>query len=338
MSLAIRHLVLTASFAGVERHVCGLANEQVDRGHAVEVWGGEPTEMRHHLDPRIVQRPGKSLTRTILLGLARPAPDVVHAHMTRAELGAVAVGMIKKTPVVATRHFAAQRGRSRVGGIVRGPVAVRVARQISISHYVASHVDGPSTVIYPGVGQPIAGINGPRRPRVLVVQRLQPEKSTDVALRAFARGAPHGWGLDVVGSGPEEVSLRRLADDLGISHRTRFLGFRTDVPELMARASVLIAPCTIEGLGLSVLEAMAHGLPVVAADSGAHPETVGLADEAQLFEPGDDEQAGRALSRLCADRGLRDRYGAQLRQIQQSLFTPERQARLTDRVYEEVLG
>lgn len=337
MTLRIRHLVLTSSFAGVERHVCGLANEQCRRGHEVEVWGGDPTAMRAHLDARVAHRPMKSLVASGLVGFAAPSPDLVHAHMTRAEAGAVTVGLVKGTPVVTTRHFAAVRGSSRGGRVLRGYIGGRLARQISISRYVAAHVDGPSTVIYPGVAS-ASEMGRARRPQVLVVQRLQPEKSTHVALRAFAGGAPREWDLGIVGSGSEEASLHRLADDLGISDRTSFLGFRHDVAELMATASVLIAPCAVEGLGLSVLEAMAHGLPVVAAGSGAHPETVGLADDTHLFPPGDDVQAAAMLRQLCADDDLRARYGTQLREIQQRLFTPDEQARLTDQVYEEVLG
>lgn len=334
--MRIRHLVMTRSFAGVERHVCVLASEQARQGHDVEVWGGLASEMRRGLDERVVHRPAHRVMPVALRGLARSAPDVVHTHMTLAETTALAFGALLHVPVVTTRHFAAVRGASRGGRAVRGVVGRRVDAQIAVSRYVAEHIDGDSTVVYPGV-EPAATV-ARRRPVVLVVQRLQPEKRTDVALRAFAAGAPADWTLEIVGRGAELDELRALAVDLGIAERTHFLGFRDDVPDLMASASVLLAPCEVEGLGLSVLEAMAQGLPVLASRAGAHPETVGLAQEEQLFSPGDVDDAAARLDVLCSDDDLRDRYGEQLARVQREVFTPSAQARATEVVYGQVLA
>jgi glycosyltransferase involved in cell wall biosynthesis len=62
--------------------------------------------------------------------------------------------------------------------------------------------------------------------------------------------------------------MARQASGLGISESVHFAGFRDDVPALMGRASMLLATCPVEGLGLTVLEAMAVGLPVVTTDVG----------------------------------------------------------------------
>lgn len=336
--MKVRHLVLTESFAGVERHVCVLANEQARRGEDIEVWGGTPDQMRHHLDRRVVHRPAVALVPTALRSLRSGRPDIVHAHMTKAELAAVAPVAFLKLPLVVTRHFARRRGTGSRGVLARSVIAGRVDAQIAISRYVAAAVDGPTKVVYPGVESDTGRPTTPRRPVVLVVQRLQPEKNTDVALRAFAAGAPGGWALEIVGRGPEEGMLRTLAADLGIEDRVSFLGFRDDVPALMRSSSVLLAPCEVEGLGLSVLEAMSHGLPVVASAAGAHPETVGLAADAQLFTPGDAEQAGEMLGRLAASADLRESYGRQLARVQRTTFTPQAQAEATEAVYRQVLA
>lgn len=334
--MRIRHLVLTRSFAGVERHVCVLASEQARQGHHVEVWGGLPSSMKAALDQRVVHRPARRVLPTAVQARATSSPDVVHAHMTSAETAALASRALRHVPVVTTRHFAAVRGATRGGRAVRGVVGRGVDAQIAISRYVAEHIDGDATVVYPGV-EPAGRIPGPRRRVVLVVQRLQPEKRTEVAVRAFAAGAPKDWTLEVVGRGPERGALETLARDLGIVERTAFLGFRQDVPDLMTSASVLLAPCEVEGLGLSVLEAMSHGLPVLASRAGAHPETVGLAQDAQLFWPGDVDDAAARLAALCGDDGLRSRYGGQLAQEQREHFTPSTQAIETETVYLRVL-
>lgn len=334
--MKVRHLVLTSEFAGVERHVCVLANAQAALGHDVEVWGGRSESMRAVLDRRVTHRPAVMTLPVTGRALVADPPDVLHAHMTKAEAAAVPPSVLRSTPLVVTRHFAAVRGATRQGWLASTVIRRRVDAQIAISNYVAQAVDGSSTVVYAGV-EAVSTREVERRPAVLVVQRLQPEKNTDVALRAFAAGAPGGWSLEVVGQGSEMSDLQALAESLGIADRTIFLGFCDDVAQLMRSSSVLIAPCEIEGLGLSVLEAMSQGLPVVASDAGAHPETVGRARDARLFPPGDPIQAAAMLYALCEDVDLRERYGEQLRAVQRTTFTPETQAEATEAVYETVL-
>ena len=72
-----------------------------------------------------------------------------------------------------------------------------------------------------------------------------------------------------------------LALNSGIASAVHFLGFRTDVPGLMDECGILLAPCPIEGLGLTVLEAMQSGLPVVAAHAGGHVEMLDGLDPPQ---------------------------------------------------------
>ncbi|MGD8200625.1 glycosyltransferase family 4 protein [Ornithinimicrobium sp. W1679] len=334
-AVRIRHVVLSTAFAGVERHICLLANAQVQQGHDVEVWGGKPEAMGAALDEHVLARPApRTLVGAGRVVSAGPV-DILHSHMTAAEVACVTAGWSWSVPVVATRHFAARRGASVPGRLASGWIGRRLAAQIAVSRYVAAAVDGTSEVVYPGVEE-IRTAEAHDEHVVLVVQRLQPEKDTESALRAFAEGAPDGWRLKVVGDGPEKDRLYRLAQQLGIETRTAFLGFRNDVHELMRSAAVLIAPCPVEGLGLSVLEAMSHGLPVVASDAGAHPETVGRAVSAELFTPGDADQAGEQLRRLCADPQLRQRYGQDLRSVQRKFFTPEAQAQATEEIYRVV--
>lgn len=333
--MRIVHAIRSDGFSGVERHVATLATAQSRGGHDVSVIGGDVALMGAALAEVPVQSfPGRTVTEVMSQVRRQRGADIIHAHMTAGEL---AVSLASGSPIVVTRHFARLRGATTVGRLSGVMIRRRARAQIAISRYVAEHVDGDTTVVYPGV-EPVTPTGVKRRPVVLVVQRLQPEKSTDVALRAFAAGAPSGWTLQVVGRGPELPALTALAEKLDIADRTAFLGFRDDVPELMSGASVLLAPCPVEGLGLSVLEAMAHGLPVLASDAGAHPETVGLADGAQLFAPGDVEGAGALLATLCADDDLRVRYGEQLAQVQRETFTPSTQAEATEAVYWQVLG
>jgi glycosyltransferase involved in cell wall biosynthesis len=172
-----------------------------------------------------------------------------------------------------------------------------------------------------------------------MAQRLEPEKDADVAIAAFACSGLHrqGWTLEVAGDGALRGRLHRQVHALGLGHAVRFLGRRSDVQELMDTAAILLAPGPHESFGLSVLEAMASGLPTVAAAAGGHLETIGSLVDARLFPPGDAATAGLLLAGLADDPGARDVYARSLQDAQRTRFTIEAQARGTEVVYRSVL-
>jgi glycosyltransferase involved in cell wall biosynthesis len=139
---------------------------------------------------------------------------------------------------------------------------------------------------------------------VLFVGRLIEDKRVDLLLRAFdAVCEDHGIRLGIVGDGPERDRLRKLAADLGLRERVDFLGFVEDHDEVLAQmraATVFCSPSTREGFGITVVEAMAAGCAVVAAD---HPESaVGevVGDAGILVEP-TVEGVDRGLRRALVD-------------------------------------
>lgn len=333
--LRIVHAVRSDAFAGVERHIATLAVAQRARGHEVAVIGGASAAMPAALGA-IPFQPAATVRETARAIVAWRSCDVLHVHMTAAEIAALLAVRAWRVPVVSTRHFASPRG-SRLGGLAR-VVERRVAAEIAVSAFVAQQAGGRAVVVYPGVATAVAHAPDAAHRTVLVAQRLEPEKHTALALAAFAASglAERGWHLDVAGEGSCRASLTRLAGRLRIGRAVRFLGHRADVPALLARAELFLAPCPGEGMGLAVLEAMAAGLPVVAARAGGHLETVGAAPGAALFTPGDAADAARHLARLAADPA-RARYGAALQELQRARFTMAEQARATDAVYRSVL-
>lgn len=341
--MRVLHVIHSDAFAGVERHVAQLAGAQAARGDQVVVIGGDQARMSAESAPGVVHLPATSAWATLraVRAAARGRPDVVHAHMTVAEAASVVALVGTGIPVVATRHFGQVRGRNGLARVVTGLVARRIAAQIAISQFVARRVEGQSVVVHPGVPeQPDALPASDRDRRVLVVQRLEAEKATDDALRIFARSglADLEWRVEVAGSGSELERLEQLARDLGIAPHTSFLGHRTDVVELMRRSGVLVAPCPVEGLGLTVVEAMAAGLPIVAAAAGGHLETLGGVRGAVLYEPGTGlDEAARGLRGLAEDGHLRDESARELQRVQREHFTLSRQAELTESVYRGVL-
>jgi glycosyltransferase involved in cell wall biosynthesis len=339
--MRILHVVCTDAFAGVERHVALLAAAQHDAGHEVRVIGGNGQRMAAEMNrPGISSQSARTTWRGLQAINSAPPPDVINVHMTSAEVAAALAVRVRSTPIVSTRHFAAHRGSTALRRTVAMLAARSVAAQIAVSDYVAHHIDGRSVVVHSGV----RGADG-RRPAadrdrvVLVAQRLEREKRTDVALRAFARSglSELGWRLEIAGEGAERRSLERLSKQLGLADNVAFLGHRSDVDELMDTASILFASRPDEAYGLSVLEAMATGLPVVATGAGGHVETVGSVEGAALFDPGDAAAAGRLLAELAEDAARRDTYGKALQETQRTRFTLEAQVKATHAVYRSVM-
>lgn len=342
--MRITHLVCTPNFAGVERHVAVLAAAQHDLGHEVTVLGGDTEQMRRVIDrPDVRVVPVRSVGHALrlLAGDVAGSADVVATHMTASDLAAAASPRLRHTPIVSTRHFVGERGSTPHARAGVSALIHRVTTDIAVSRTIADAISGDTTVVHPGVPErPLSPGAAARDLSVLLVQRLEPEKATDVAIRAFAASglAGQGWRLRIAGDGSERPALEALVRDLGIDAATDFLGRHPDVPSLMARAGMLLAPCPVEGLGLSVLEAMASGLPVVASAAGGHLETVGPTPDAALFPVDDAPAAAAHLSALACDPDRRDRYGTALRERQRTEFTVVTQAEATDEVYRHALA
>jgi glycosyltransferase involved in cell wall biosynthesis len=145
------------------------------------------------------------------------------------------------------------------------------------------------------------------RPTVAVVSRLSSEKGVESALRMMLL-LPSSFVLLVCGDGPEKSRFFKLAHELELGERVRFLGMRDDVEQLIAASDVVVAPSHWEeAFGLAVVEAMAAGRPVVASRSGAMPEILG---DAGVVVPKKDPAAlAHAVARLVEDPARRERLG-----------------------------
>ncbi len=136
----------------------------------------------------------------------------------------------------------------------------------------------------------------------LLAGRLHPNKGIDVAIDAMTKlPDTHLW---IAGTGPLETALRRQAADADLAGRVHFLGWRDDLPALLAAADCLLCTSRHEPLGNVVLEGWAHRTPVVAAASQGPSELIEN-ERTGLLVPVDDPAAtAEALTRLAGDRAL----------------------------------
>ena len=167
----------------------------------------------------------------------------------------------------------------------------------------------------------------------LFMGQLEPRKraldAVAAAKAAAARGVP--FVLLLAGEGPQAREVE--AESGGV---VRFLGFRRDPERLLAAADLFVMPSEREGQSLAVLEAMGHGLAVVASDGSGNPEAVG---EAGLLVPvGDREALAEAFVRLAADPGERARLGTLARERVERRFSVQGFLSSMERVFAEAMA
>jgi glycosyltransferase involved in cell wall biosynthesis len=142
--------------------------------------------------------------------------------------------------------------------------------------------------------------------------------------------------LVIAGEGPLRTDLERQLDELRIGHAVHLLGFRDDIPRLLKTLDVFVMSSKEEGLGTSILDAMAAGVPVVATSGGGIPEVVEDGQTGLLVAVGDAEALGRAIVRMVEDRALRTHSIAHAAAKVQAEFTWTRMAERNLRIYEEL--
>lgn len=177
--------------------------------------------------------------------------------------------------------------------------------------------------------------------RLLFLGHLDDRKGVPELLQtlATARLRQRSWQLTMAGGG-EVARFARMVRDLGLTGRVELTGWLSHegTYELCRKADLFVLPSHAEGLAMSLLEAMAHGLAIVTTPVGAHGETVADGHEALLIPPGDRHTLAEALIRLIDDPRLRARLGAAARARYLAQFSSEHVATRLLIVYREVLA
>ena len=258
----------------------------------------EPTGLRLSLVPRLAR---------FFRGWGA---DVVHTHENRALFYAAPAAWLARVPrVVHTRHglsFGASRREQQAF-----PYLARLVDQmVCISEdCTADSVRAgvhPSRVrtIWNGIDLSRFAYTGPDATGPLViVARLNPVKDIGTLLRALViaiRDEP-GLRLELAGDGPSRAELEQLARELGLDAAVRFLGEVQDVPAVLRNARAFVLSSISEGISLTLLEAMARGLPIIATRVGGNPEVIVDGQTGWLVPAGDPDALAGAILRLWRD-------------------------------------
>lgn len=191
--------------------------------------------------------------------------------------------------------------------------------------------DGQSSAVREALDTP------PEATVLCCVGRLDEQKGVDVLLEAL-----HQMDLDqqtrvwLVGDGPQREALETRSRQLGLDANVRFLGFRSDVPDFIKASDIFVLPSRYEAMPMTILEAMAAGLPCVVTDVGDNAELVENGVTGRVIPPEAPGALADALKELTFDRTLRRAMGSAARQKAQRYDVRQMVARTLD-IYERVL-
>lgn len=371
--LRVLHVIGGGEFGGAERHILNLATafdpklvevsvcclfaepflrvarEAGIRTHAVP--------MRHKLDLGILTKLKDLIVSENI--------DIVHTHGVRANLvGRLAARLAGVETVVTTVHSLLVQDYPDWFSRVANMFIERASRGLT-THFIA--VSGglqkaliqqgisqqKITVVYNGLNpesfREEGGTAGSWREKAgfppgiqlaAVVGRLHPVKGHRQFLKSAAEVLKERKDVHflVVGTGPERDRLEEYTRKLGISEHVTFTGFISDVSELMPDLNLLIVPSLWEGFGLTALEAMAVGVPVVATSVGGLPEIVEHCTTGLLVPPADEAGLTRGIIWMLDHPQEAVEMAAAAKNMVEQKFTARAMAKKTEELYRRLMA
>ena len=281
-----------------------------------------------HVLPKLDKPRSPFFPKQQLISLATEAqPHIVHAQSQHAVAAAFHGAEALGVPCVLTIHMPlSKRGLKRAIASVNGIIAVSQAVREDLVNKVKIPKD--MIQVIPN-GLDVAQYNNaqPRRegsvPIIATAGPLEPQKAQKDFLAAakLILDARHNVQLLVIGDGPEESRLRQQATDLGIQKNVTFVTNLTDYRQAIGTCDIFVLPSLQEGLGLSVLQAMAFGKPVVSSNAGGLCVLVRDGENGLMVKKSDPQGIAEAVGRLIEDPGLAATLGSCARRFVEAEFS-----------------
>ncbi len=363
--MRIAHLIGTTEFAGTEQMVLTIVQGQRARGHQVYVGFREKGKLREYLEERGIDvlepkigplsAPAKFATACRDLGI-----DILHSHLSSGTYVAVGASILSGIPVVDHLHVYSRDISHRIAA-GRGAL-IAVSKSVN-EYYQKQHRIHPGKIHTILNGSPIRqdpdsrmsrslarevvaeelDLKGPLR-FVTLAARIRHQKGQDLLIEAAAQIAPAYPDVHflIVGADEDPIfaeSVFTRAKELGLASRVHRLGFRRDIAKLLRASEVAVVPSRFEPFGLSSVEPMLVGTPLVASRVGGIPELLHRPELGLLIEPESVGALARGITTLLddptwaaciaenAEAEARDRYSVEsmldkIDDVYESLLTP----------------
>jgi glycosyltransferase involved in cell wall biosynthesis len=344
-ALQVRYLLQGLFEAGVRNTLVCPARSEISRcgpayGKTYEIG------INGDLDPRFPLQ--------LIPIVRRVKPDLVHVHSRRgADLWGGLIALLRSTRSVITRRVdnpeAPLLARIKYAPYVRIIAISQAIRLVLLSESIR-----PDRVVCIPSGIDPAPYQGACDPRWFKETfDLTPTNKTIGVIAQLIRRKGHRFLLEAApaildrfpearflffGQGPLREELEKLCHEKKIGHAVYFAGFRNDMHRILPCLDLVVHPATMEGLGVSLLEAASSGRAIVAAKAGGIPEVVHHGINGLLVEPGNTGELADAVLRVLEDPAIGARLGAAGRRLVAAKFSLSAMVKGNMAVYREILG
>ncbi|WP_417847288.1 glycosyltransferase [Thalassoglobus sp.] len=272
--------------------------------------------------------------------------DILHTHNTYPQFYGAFAARFAKVPIVINSQHGRGCGPNR-----------KSLWQFRLANHLTTRVVGVSedatklcqdqnrsnadkmTCIWNGIDLERFRFRGPHDSlSAISVGRLSPEKdyatllhATKIVLESYPE-----FQLILIGDGQERQQLEDLSNELGMNSNVTFLGERSDVHDLLATAGFFVSSSTTEGISLTLLEAMAVGLPIVTTAVGGSPEIVVPGETGKLVPPRSPDQLAHEMIAMIEERAIWPEIGKAARERVEEHFNIRTMIRQYEELYSEL--
>lgn len=357
--VTVVHLVSTLGIGGQEMVIHSLVSHTDRRRFrpiVITLHGGGPVADRIAALGVPVESLGDgtpsslALVRRLVGRLRVHRPDILHTHNPAPHQIGAAARLIARVPaLVHTKHgrnnfpTRLHRWKEQLAGRL-STLVVPVSADAATVARTSDHVpERKIRVIHNGIdtdgspqASPFPAGRPPRAVHVARLNRVKDQKSLLAATRIVADRVPD-FRLDIVGDGPMNAELRRLATELRLDDIVTFHGMQSDVRPFLAQADFFLLPSLSEGIAITMLEAMCAGLPVVATDVGGNREVVRHDVTGLLVPVRNPEALAEAMLTTIANPDRAREWGGEGRRRVVAEFNIAQTVRAYEAAYLEVL-
>jgi len=284
-------------------------------------------------------------------------PDVIHTHLHVLRYALPSMLLMKGVSMVHTVHNLAEREIEPRGRLIQRYALTHGVKPIAVAEEVAASLKSLYGIQNCRVISNCIPTDVYANPQIarkewrakegfkdsdvlfVCVARFAPQKNHALLLKAFAQGPasdPRAH-LVLVGAGDLQAELEKQAGNLGLAGKAHFLGLRSDIPEVLGAMDVFVLGSDYEGNPLSVLEAMASGLPTVSTAAGGVPNLFENGKEGFLVAPGDLQGLAKSMNTLLKYQAARESMGAAATSRAKENFDVSNMVRSYEQVYEDLL-
>jgi len=365
MTIKVIHIVLGLRIGGLEKMVVDLVRHLKEQVQPSIVCLERKGQLSEILDDRIPiyelnKRDGydfNALMHVVKIA-KRTKVDIIHTHNPTPHLYGVGASLLARIPLIHTKHGRNHPSSSRkvflnrlLACLTRKVVAV--SRDAAVVCTNIEKINHKKVVtIYNGIDteafrpfppqNSIRGEYGIEKKRLLIgiVARLSPEKDHATLIMACKILKQHmiPFTLLIVGDGPSGTYLKNLVQDANLGAEIFFTGMRQNISEILNEMDIFVLSSTTEGISLTLLEAMACEVPVVATDVGGNPEVVIHGVTGFLVPPKNPEALAESLMVLYKKPDLRAKMGKSGRERVLKIYSLSQTANQYTQLYREILS